>query len=230
MQARNSRIAGNGQEMWGHACKRCMKIIKMEDGTVRKYSESTCIKLHCSGDFKGYLMAGVTDGITCGHTRCSFRPVCMNPLLSSHHKFCPAHLHLQLQCFIRNCSQWAESGHISCIIPEHRAEESRQQASAPTAMAQLQSRLANAGTTDMPDQVHERPEGNIRNSRTTTSSESSPPTPTATPTSSIKASSMSRLWTHNEQLFVMCCGVITARATFYNAEGLAAVAVSFLII
>ncbi|KAJ7066139.1 hypothetical protein C8F01DRAFT_1019366 [Mycena amicta] len=34
---------------------------------------------------------------------------------------------------------------------------------------------------------------------------------------------VSRRWTHNEQLFVMCCGIITARATFFSAEGPASV-------
>jgi hypothetical protein len=31
MQERNLRYAGNGQPLWGHACKRCMHIIE-EDG------------------------------------------------------------------------------------------------------------------------------------------------------------------------------------------------------
>ncbi|KAJ7168262.1 hypothetical protein C8R43DRAFT_876677, partial [Mycena crocata] len=34
---------------------------------------------------------------------------------------------------------------------------------------------------------------------------------------------LSRSWTHNEQLFVQCCGVITSRATFFGSEGVSAV-------
>ena len=36
----------------------------------------------------------------------------------------------------------------------------------------------------------------------------------------------SRRWTHNEQLFVRCCGVIISRATFYGSEGVSGVKVS----
>lgn len=36
---------------------------------------------------------------------------------------------------------------------------------------------------------------------------------------------MSRRWTHNEQLFVRCCGVILSRATMYASEGVSGVKV-----
>ena len=35
----------------------------------------------------------------------------------------------------------------------------------------------------------------------------------------------SRRWTHNEQLFVRCCGIIISRATFYGSEGVSGVKV-----
>ncbi|KAJ7165361.1 hypothetical protein C8R46DRAFT_1163693 [Mycena filopes] len=35
--------------------------------------------------------------------------------------------------------------------------------------------------------------------------------------------SNARHWTHNEQLFVRCCGVIISRATFYGSEGITGV-------
>lgn len=34
-----------------------------------------------------------------------------------------------------------------------------------------------------------------------------------------------RRWTHNEQLFVRCCGVIVSRATFFGSEGVSGVKV-----
>lgn len=40
------------------------------------------------------------------------------------------------------------------------------------------------------------------------------------PNSKVKGRA-SRRWTHNEQLFVRCCGVIVSRATFFGAEGVA---------
>lgn len=32
MRERNYRMVGTGQEMWGHACDRCMRIFKGADG------------------------------------------------------------------------------------------------------------------------------------------------------------------------------------------------------
>lgn len=37
---------------------------------------------------------------------------------------------------------------------------------------------------------------------------------------------LSRRWTHNEQLFVRCCGIIIARATFYGSEAISGVKAS----
>jgi hypothetical protein len=36
---------------------------------------------------------------------------------------------------------------------------------------------------------------------------------------------LSRSWTHNEQLFVRCCGVITSRATLFGSEAITGVKV-----
>ena len=36
-----------------------------------------------------------------------------------------------------------------------------------------------------------------------------------------------RNYTHNEQLLVMCCGIIIARATFYTSEAVSSVKVSY---
>lgn len=41
-------------------------------------------------------------------------------------------------------------------------------------------------------------------------------------------SSMTCKFTHNEQLLVRCCGIVIARATFYEAESLSNVVVSLL--
>jgi len=39
---------------------------------------------------------------------------------------------------------------------------------------------------------------------------------------------LSRRWTHNKQLFVRCCDVITSRATFFGSEGVSGVKVLIL--
>jgi hypothetical protein len=37
-----------------------------------------------------------------------------------------------------------------------------------------------------------------------------------------------RNWTHNEQLFVRCCGVIISRATFFGSEGVSGINVCII--
>ncbi|KAJ7578705.1 hypothetical protein C8J56DRAFT_1060151 [Mycena floridula] len=212
---RNLRMAGTGQEVWGHACKKCMRVEKDENGNLGKKFQNVS---SCSLIFKSvYLSAAVIDGVKLGHTRCSFRPVCFNMLARSKDRFCELHRHLLLQCFIKDCTADAEKGHISCTDPSHRAEETKQQTSDNEAIFQLSARLTRLGTSaDLRDD-EERPEADTEE---TLVPETSPKGPNA---EAGPKGRMARLWTHNEELVVLCCGLILARATFYNSEGLAAV-------
>ncbi|KAJ4467726.1 hypothetical protein C8J55DRAFT_438525, partial [Lentinula edodes] len=168
LEARNKLTAGNGQSSWGHACKKCFHVMEDEDGQ------------------KKYLFAGVTDGVTLGHTCCSFRPICTNPLESTRDRFCSEHRHMALLCAVSDCNTVAETGHLTCTKPLHRLQEENK------------SDMVTA------------PEDRSESAQESNSIES-------------KVNRMSRRWTHNEQLFVLCCGIIIGRATLYNAEGLSAV-------
>ncbi|KAJ7334052.1 hypothetical protein DFH08DRAFT_785131 [Mycena albidolilacea] len=71
-----------------------------------------------------------------------------------------------------------------------------------------------------PPMLPPSPEPSTSAAANTTLTLNSPPTP------AIKGKN-ARSWSHNEQLFVRCCGVIISRATFYGSEGLTGV-VTFL--
>lgn len=43
LMERNLRLAGTGQEMWGHACGSCMKVIDTQDGSENPLRECSLI-------------------------------------------------------------------------------------------------------------------------------------------------------------------------------------------
>ncbi|KAJ7202758.1 hypothetical protein GGX14DRAFT_369989, partial [Mycena pura] len=151
---RNYRMAGTGQDMWAHACDKCMKIYQGED--QRWYR----------------MTAGVHDGVTVRHVCCSVHN-CTESLLSQRDHFCQSHHHLAKEC----CVDTVVFRSIRKIL-------------------QLQTSAA---------------------SQVPTNSSLEPSTGTP-----IKGRT-SRNWTHNEQLFVRCCGDIISRATFFGAEGITGV-------
>ncbi|KAJ7220636.1 hypothetical protein GGX14DRAFT_354323 [Mycena pura] len=168
---RNYRMAGTGQDMWAHACDKCMKVYQ-------------------GNDQRWYRMtAGVHDGVTVRHVCCSVHN-CAESLLSQRDHFCQSHRHLAKECCVDDCTLRAEPGHRTCGLQSHRDFEVQAELR-NTAMFQLHSRLRNAALSNPP----------------------------STP---IKGRT-SRSWTHNEQLFVRCCGVIISRATFFGAEGITGV-------
>jgi len=174
-----------------------------------------------------YVSAGVTDGVTVGHPCCSIRD-CTVPLASQQHQYCPTHVNHQLLCCVENCIRSVQTGHRTCDEPSHRAFEISKKTS-NSAMSMLRGRLVRAGL-----QAEVTVAGNIANS--ITSAHSLHPTiPNATgnnlqPNEDVLPikGRLSRRWTHNEQLFVRCCDVITSRATFFGSEGVSGVKVLIL--
>jgi hypothetical protein len=101
LDERNYRMAGTSQEMWGHACNRCMYVYCGDDGNWCKIStETPAYLLTTSSD---YVSAGVTDGVMVGHACCSIHD-CTIPLHSQQHQFCPTHSSHKLLCCVENCS------------------------------------------------------------------------------------------------------------------------------
>lgn len=154
-----------------------------------------------------------------GHTCCSVHD-CTIPLADQQDWFCPAHESLKSQCCIYNCRMEAESGHLTCSMPLHRAFEKSREAN--PALFTLRRRLDRAGLSEIPS-VHGIP--------TETSSQSLGELSSGEPRQSSASTNlpkgrMSRRWTHNEQLFVRPCEVIISRATFFGSEGVSGVKVS----
>ncbi|KAJ7510392.1 hypothetical protein B0H11DRAFT_1701987, partial [Mycena galericulata] len=154
-----------------------------------------CMVVYKGDDGRYYRMtAGVHDGVTVRHLCCGVHD-CTLPLPSQKDHFCNTHKDQIKICCIHGCKSSAEPGFRTCSLPDHRAFQKDTELQ-NTAMFQLRERLRNTGI-PQPEVV-----------------------PTQTPPVKGK---MSRSWTHNEQLFVRCCGVIISRATFFGSEGIAGV-------
>ncbi|KAF8583181.1 hypothetical protein K439DRAFT_1507019 [Ramaria rubella] len=162
-----------------------------------------CEKFYTGQDNKIYRMtAGVTDGVTIGHPCCQVHD-CKNALKHHHDRFCLQHGRMNNQCAVQGCERLAEHGYKTCIVPTHRAAEKGPRPSCLNCV---------------PDSVR---------SRYLNQSE---PCAGHSPGISEKKLKVNlrRRWTHNEQLFVRCCGIITSRATFFGSEGISGVKVYFL--
>ncbi|KAF7364569.1 hypothetical protein MVEN_00325900 [Mycena venus] len=199
LQERNTRMMGTGQEFWAHACNRCMKLYQGEDGNWYQ------------------ITAGVHDGVTVRHLACSVHN-CTEPLPSQKARFCSTHAHLKDVCYIRDCNSLTQPGFRTCTLESHRAHELGT-IERHAAMFQLHNRLQKSGIPHVPK----------AGSSSASTTKSTVPSPAVAEKSSASASSMvkgknSRSWTHNEQLFVRCCGVIISRVTFFGSEGVSGVA------
>jgi hypothetical protein len=121
-------------------------------------------------------------------------------------------------CCIRGCDASAEPGFRTCKDPLHRAFQAAAEEK-NTAMFQLHSRLRKAGISQVPmagatstlegeddesGEEHVQDDNGIQ------------------PKHRLKGK-LYRNWTHNEQLFVCCCGIIISRATFFGSEGVSGV-------
>ncbi|KAJ6561919.1 hypothetical protein B0H19DRAFT_1143016 [Mycena capillaripes] len=200
LKERNFRMIGTGQEMWAHTCDRCMKVYQGEDGHWYQ------------------ITAGVHDGVTVRCLVCSIHD-CTEPLPSQKARFCKTHSALNNICYINGCQAPIELGFNTCSLEPHRAHELASW-DKHAAMFQLKNRLQTHGIPEVP------PAGSppVPSSSSPASSSvlAQAPPSTLTPNPAVKGKN-SRSWSHNEQLFVRCCGVIISRATFYGSEGLTGV-------
>ncbi|KAJ7169095.1 hypothetical protein C8R43DRAFT_876347, partial [Mycena crocata] len=170
-----------------------------------------CMKVYQGEDGNWYqITAGVHDGVTVRHVTCSVHD-CTEPLLSQKARFCSTHANHNHICY----ESAVQPGFATCSIKSHRAHELAS-LERNAAMFQLHSRLQTAGISQVPEA------GSSSASSSSTPATSS--TSTAASSSGVKGKN-SHSWTHNEQLFVRCCGVIILRATFYGSEGITGVSV-----
>ncbi|KAJ7190272.1 hypothetical protein GGX14DRAFT_579985 [Mycena pura] len=228
MQARNDEVIMHGQDVVSHCCDKCLRLwTDPETGATRE------------------VQAVVTDGLSMGHTRCQV-PHCITPLESNRHRFCSVHAPLGALCSIVGCNRPARDGYKSCDDQEHIDME-RLHCERGQAFFTLRERLQRHRQThpdseqdeeDTYDEDSEDIDGEdiewfefgeqgdirIRSGRNPGSigvvdADTEPCAASKSSTGNRKYKALfGRCRTHNEQLLVWPCGVIFARATFYNAE------------
>ncbi|KAJ7131748.1 hypothetical protein C8R43DRAFT_895691 [Mycena crocata] len=160
-----------------------------------------CMKIYQGEDGRWYrLTAGVHDGVNVRHLCCGVHD-CFEALPSQHAHFCQTHSHLAQICGVQGCNLAAEPGFRTCTTESHRALQ-KDADEKNTAMFQLRSRL-HADPFIVPP--------------STSTSTNANPSSTSASTTKLKAK-LTRSWTHNEQLFVRCCGIIISRATLFGSE------------
>ncbi|KAI0740894.1 hypothetical protein C8Q76DRAFT_607919 [Earliella scabrosa] len=146
------------------------------------------------GDHEPYtrLSACVMDGISIGHARCNVDH-CVERLRSPRDRFCPLHDPMHNICAMTGCDLPVTDGMRTCRTPAHRAFETEKRERGK-AIFRLKRRLQEV--------QHAASCEGKPNSRKK------------------QKSAITRRFTHNEQLIVRCCGIIIARATFFEAESM----------
>lgn len=152
----------------------------------------------------------------------------MIPLRSPRDRFCPTHSHKKHECFVQDCVAPAEPGRSSCPAEPHRALEISLQQKNRKALKELRRRLARAGLSAVAPAGGDLCTADVDEQQDAATPDKTPPDPSQSTSQSQPSPAKgrkSRKYTHNEQLCVKCCGIIISRATFYHAEGVAAVKV-----
>ncbi|KAI0742302.1 hypothetical protein C8Q80DRAFT_1109352, partial [Daedaleopsis nitida] len=145
------------------------------------------------------LSACVMDGVTIGHPHCN-KWRCTESLSNLHDRFCPSHSDLQYICAIDNCDNRVTPGFRTCGLPNHRHFETQKRQEGQ-AFLTLKRRLQKHAAAALRKKKKSTPR--------------------------VKTS-LTRKWTHNDQLLVRPCGVIIGRKAFFDSEG-PANALAFLI-
>lgn len=178
------------------------------------------------------------DGVTVGHPRCNVDQ-CTNRLRSPRDRFCAAHDSERHVCAIHGCRTSPTDGRRTCNTPEHRhvEEERRQQGQA---IFRLQRRLDNRNAAslvrglsasareadpactddhamELSEIFDEPPVPSRAKPRASKKKSSSKKDPNAPAKLKLK-NALGRRYTHCQQLMFRPCGVILARATFFEAE------------
>ncbi|KDQ28715.1 hypothetical protein PLEOSDRAFT_1039350 [Pleurotus ostreatus PC15] len=161
--------------------------------------------------------AVVTDGITLGRPCCKVHN-CTQPLPTNRAHFCKSHEKLKQQCVFVDCDRPAEQTFQTCSEPAHRQAESHHKAKGK-GFFQLRKRLERHNIAHLADSVAPL------DTETITDGQDLPMDPvhkSEAGNQTVKAR-FGRRRTHNEQLVVACCGVITGRATMFGAEAISGV-------
>ncbi|KAI0730482.1 hypothetical protein C8Q76DRAFT_669048 [Earliella scabrosa] len=153
-------------------------------------------------DDRNAAMVGTGQPIV-GHARCNVDH-CVERLRSPRDRFCPLHDTMNHVCAMTGCELPVTDGMRTCRTPAHRAFETEKRERGK-AIFRLKRRLQGHNSSH----ADHLPPGSIEASHS------------RKPNSRKKQkSAITRRFTHNEQLIVRCCGIIVARATFFEAESM----------
>lgn len=192
----------------------------------------------------------VTDGLTMGHPRCGIHG-CREPLANNRDRYCQNHYSQHGVCAVVGCDDAVVEGKKACSNLEHQRMETlrfQKGKAAFTLKERLQRhRVAHPNTAIVtPEKAGEKEhEDDLEETETwfeidgqnvelfTVSNPGSIGTVDALPCEATKSATgnqtlkaqFGRRRTHNEQTMVRPCGIICARATFYDAEAVSNVLV-----
>ncbi|KAJ7576367.1 hypothetical protein C8J56DRAFT_800133 [Mycena floridula] len=196
-------------------------------GEVRHYCEK-CVRRFPATEEKDeyHVQVFVGDGVSVRRRRCK-APSCMEALAHNRDRYCPAHTHLNAVCDIIGCDSKALPGKRSCAIPAHQQMEEKY-VKRGKALFELTKRHERPDDTQsLADLIEEQDDGAdmIFEEKDNEVLEVVDPDsqPTATQAKRTRTC-FGGAFTHNEQLVFTPCGMIIARETFYNAEGISSIA------
>ena len=159
------------------------------------------------------------DGTNLGHLCCNVHN-CMHPLLKHHAHFCAGHDYKKSECVITDCSVPTQPGFQTCANSFHW-ELKQYWNEKGKAFFQVKQWLQKSNVAHMSDSMEWSAEVNdedeIELTYDTWKSDLGNQQPKA---------HFGHWKTHNEQLVVTCCGVITAHGTMFCAESISGVKVS----
>ncbi|KAF9006349.1 hypothetical protein BDZ89DRAFT_1025657 [Hymenopellis radicata] len=158
------------------------------------------------GNTIGFIHGGVTDGVTLGHTCCHV-PYCQVRLNSVKDRYCAVHSSLADQCAVEDCTELRIAPHLTCA--GHRELENQKRHE----YVEKSKRKTEETRRLQKDSVGTAAGQNTQKQKKTPKADD-PKKPKLR---------IARNYTHNEQLFIFCCGVIVSRATFFVAEAVSAV-------
>ncbi|KAL4263779.1 hypothetical protein AB1N83_006099 [Pleurotus pulmonarius] len=205
IRSRNIYIRLHGQPELRHYCERCTRFYTKPEEPEKIYKTSVV----------------VIDGVTLGFPCCA-SPGCLTDLANNHSRFCANHQSLDGDCAIIGCSQPVQPRSSVCHLAHHIAVEQTHRDRCQSRF-QLQERLQRARVAHLNDALpHDIPTSDLID--TTEQDEEFEVAPLGEPAKVKIRAQFGRKRTHNEQIFVAPCGIIIARETFYNAEGIKSVA------
>ncbi|KAI0708330.1 hypothetical protein C8Q76DRAFT_627155 [Earliella scabrosa] len=190
--------AGSHSERFMMALEARNTFIVGEGQPLWAHACDLCEKIYSKGDADSQSMerlsAAVMDGVTVGHPRCNVDQ-CTNRLRSPRDRFCPAHDSRRTLCAIHQCELPVTDGRRTCSTTVHREfEEQRRQ----EGQAIFRLKRRRAATSKQPKRKGKK----------------APQKPERLK----MKNALGRRYTHCQQLMFRPCGVILARATFYEAE------------